>query len=171
MSNKHNSDKKYKLAAITTCGLLTALCVCYLIILILSFIRHINAPIIDKQSIVYFILGSYKIGISIVFSVLLILIIAIIISLIVCGINLAKRQFIYAEISTSLILPSIYCIALLICSIYPFIINTIRICVHGYIFEYYLVFWLSMATFLFSTVGIIFNRVSAKQSKLQKHSF
>lgn len=67
MSNKHNSDKKYKFAAITTCGLLTALCVCYLIILIISFIRHINAPIIDKQSIVYFILGSYKIGISIVF--------------------------------------------------------------------------------------------------------
>ncbi len=171
MDNKHNSDKRYKLAAITTCGLLTALCICYLIILIISFIRQINAPIIDKQSIVYFILGSYKIGISIAFSALLVLIIAIIISLVVCGLKLAKRRFIYVEIRTSLILPFIYCITSLICSIYPFIINTIRICVHGYILEYYLGFWLGMTTFVFSTVGIIFNRIAAKQSKPLKNSF
>ena len=159
-SPKHN---KYFKAGGAVCFPLAAVCISVAVMLIIDFVMLIGVPV-NEHPFVYIIVGAIKVGLCAACLSAIIIATAFSIGLIWSGITLIKQSC-APKIKKAITLSFIGSLIICLVAIYPFINNTLRIIAHGYQEQYYLGFWLGLVAFAFSTICLVFNRITAKKWK------
>lgn len=156
--------KKFFKAVGVACLPIAAVGIAFVVILVIYFIKLINAPELDKKSIMYFIGGAIRAGCYIAYTVSIIFFAVLSVKFIFSGIALIKQSYV-PKTKKALTFSFACSLAICLASIYPFIINTIRIIVHGYQEDYYLGFWFGLFAFVFSVLCVVLNRLTVKKHK------
>ena len=159
-NSKHN---KYFKAVGAVCFPLAAVCISVAVILIIDFVKLISVQG-DENIFVYFMVGAIKFVFCTLYLIVIIIATTFSIGFIWSGIALIKQSC-TPKTKHAITLSFIGSLVICLVATYPFIKNTCRIIAHGYQEQYYLGFWLGLLAFAFSTICLVFNRITAKKCK------
>lgn len=164
MNETNGGLKKYFIALGALCFPLGGICMSLVVLLAVDFVRLFYLPDLDSRSIMYFIDWTSRVGRGFLCVVGIIVFTLLAVKFFFSGLELIRQK--YVRRMRKAITFSFACslAALLVC-VYPFIINVIRIIVHGYQSQYYLGFWLGLVTFVFSVACLTVNVITVKTHK------
>ncbi len=156
--------KKYFIASGALCFPLGGICIGCIVLLFIEFVRLFYLPNLDSRSILYFIGWASRVGLGFVSVVGIIVFTVLAVKFALCGVELLRQKYV-RRVRSAINFSFAASLSLLLVCIYPFIINTLRIIVHGYQAQYYLGFWLGLVTFVFSVACLVVNRITVKKHK------